>query len=182
MTQTKNDSDIVYHNIITRTSVRSYQDKPVEDSKIEKLLRAGMAAPSAVNIQPWHFIVVKNKATLEKIAEITPNAKMAKEAPLAIVVCGDMRNESNDLVREFWVQDASAATQNILLAAHAMELGAVWTGTYPAQNRCEAISQLLNLPSSIIPFSTIVIGYPKETQQPKDKWKEENISYEVFGE
>lgn len=86
MTQTKNDSDIVYHNIITRTSVRSYQDKPVEDSKIEKLLRAGMAAPSAVNIQPWHFIVVKNKATLQKIAEITPNARMAKEAPLAIVV------------------------------------------------------------------------------------------------
>ena len=182
MTQTKNDSDIVYHNIITRTSVRSYQDKPVEDSKIEKLLRAGMAAPSAVNIQPWHFIVVKNKATVEEIAKITPNARMAKEAPLAIVVCGDMRNESNDQVREFWVQDASAATQNILLAAHAMELGAVWTGTYPAQNRCEAISQLFNLPSSIIPFSTIVIGYPKETQQPKDKWKEENISYEVFGE
>lgn len=182
MTQSNNDSDVVYRNIITRTSVRSYQDKPVEDSKVEKLLRAGMAAPSAVNVQPWHFIVVKNKATLQKIAEITPNARMAKEAPLAIVVCDDMRNEGNDLVREFWVQDTSAATQNILLAAHAMDLGAVWTGTYPAQNRCKAISLLLNLPSAIIPFSTIVIGYPKEMPQPKDKWKEENISYEVFGE
>lgn len=181
MTQTYKDSEIIFNNIITRTSVRSYLDKPVEDYKIEKLLRAGMTAPSALNIQPWHFVVVTNKATLEKIAEITPNARMAKEAPLAIVVCGDMRNEGNDLVREFWVQDASAATQNILLAAHALELGAVWTGTYPAKNRCEAISQLLNLPSSIIPFATIVIGYPREIQQPKDKWKEENISYEVFG-
>ncbi len=177
----EDSTDIVYQNIMTRTSVRAYLDKPVEDEKIEKLLRAGMAAPSAVNVQPWHFVVVKDKATLEKIAEVTPNARMAKDAPLAIVVCGDMTNEKPDLVREFWSQDASAATENILLQAHGMGLGAVWTGTYPDTKRCEAISALLHLPDHLIPFSTIVIGYPKGETTPKDKWKPENVSYEVFG-
>ena len=174
-------ADIVYQNIMTRASVRSYQEKPVEDEKIEKLLHAGMAAPSAVNIQPWHFVVIKEKATLEKIAELTPNAGMAKDAPLAIVVCGDMSNEKEGMVREFWSQDASAATENILLAAHGMGLGAVWTGTYPDPKRCDAISKLLGLPSNLIPFNTIVIGYPKGETQPKDKWKPENVSYEHFG-
>lgn len=177
----KDTTDMVYQNIMTRTSVRSYQEKPVDDEKIEKLLRAGMAAPSAVNKQPWHFVVVRNKATLETISEVTPNAGMAKDAPLAIVVCGDMSNEKEDLVREFWVQDVSAVTENILLAAHGMGLGAVWTGTYPDQKRCDAISKLLNLPAHIIPFSTIVIGYPKGETSPKDKWKPENVSYESFG-
>ncbi len=175
-----NTMDVVYNNILTRASVRSYQDKPVEDEKTEKLLRAGMAAPTAVNKQPWHFVVVRNKATLEAIAEATPNAGMAKDAPLAIVVCGDMDKEEDDFVREFWIQDASAATENILLAAHGMGLGAVWTGTYPDKKRCDAISKLLNLPAHIIPFSTIVIGYPKGETTPKDKWKPENVSYESF--
>ncbi len=177
----EDSTDIVYQNIMTRTSVRAYLDKPVEDEKIEKLLHAGMAAPSAVNMQPWHFVVVKDKATLEKIAEVTPNARMAKDAPLAIVVCGDMTHEKPDLVREFWSQDASASTENILLQAHGMGLGAVWTGTYPDPKRCEAISALLHLPDHIIPFSTIVIGYPKGETTPKNKWKPENVSYEMFG-
>lgn len=171
----------VYQNIMTRASVRAYSDKPVEDEKIDKMLHAGMAAPSAVNIQPWHFVVVKDKAMLEKIAEATPNAGMAKDAPLAIVVCGDMTNEKDGMVREFWSQDVSAATENILLQAHAMGLGAVWTGTYPDKQRCADISKLLNLPSHIIPFCTVVIGYPKENTAPKDKWKPENVSYESFG-
>lgn len=173
-------ADIVYQNIMTRASVRSYQEKAVEGEKIEKLLHAGMAAPSAVNIQPWHFVVIREKATLEKIAELTPNAGMAKDAPLAIVVCGDMSNEKEGMVREFWSQDVSAATENILLVAHSMGLGAVWTGTYPDKKRCDAISKLLGLPSHIIPFNTIVIGYPKGETQPKDKWKPENVSYEHF--
>ncbi len=174
-------ADAVYQNIMTRASVRTYSDKPVEDEKIDKLLHAGMAAPSAVNIQPWHFVVVKDKAMLKKIAEATPNAGMAKNAPLAIVVCGDMTNEKEGMVREFWSQDVSAATENILLQAHAMGLGAVWTGTYPDKQRCTAISKLLNLPNHIIPFCTVVIGYPKGDTAPKDKWKPENVSYDSFG-
>ncbi len=176
-----NSADAVYNNIMTRASVRSYQDKPVEDEKIEKLLRAGMAAPTAVNRQPWHFIVVRDKATLKTIAEATPNARMAADAPLAIVVCGDMDKEKDDPVREFWSQDASAATENILLAAHGMGLGAVWTGTFPDEKRCEAVSEILKLPKHIIPFCTIVIGYPDGETAPKDKWKPENVSYESYG-
>ncbi len=176
------DADsVVYDNIMTRTSVRSYLDQPVEDSKIQRLLRAGMAAPTAVNTQPWRFVVIRNRATLDKIAEITPNARMAADAPLAIVVCGNMKNEKEDVVRKFWTQDLSAATENILLQAHAMGLGAVWTGIYPDSKRCDAISGLLSLPDHIIPFCTIVIGYPKGEQHPKDKWKPENVTYEEPG-
>ncbi len=176
--QTTVDADsAVYNNIMTRTSVRSYLDKPIEDTKIQRLLHAGMAAPTAVNTQPWHFVVIKDRATLNKIAEVTPNARMAAEAPLAIVVCGNMNNEKEDIVRMFWTQDVSAATENILLQAHAMGLGAVWTGTYPDQARCDAISNLLSLPEHLTPFCTIVIGYPKGEQTPKDKWKPENVTF-----
>lgn len=168
---------VVYNNIMTRTSVRSYLDKPVEDSKIDSLLHAAMAAPTAMNTQPWHFVVIKDRATLDKIAEVTPNARMAAEAPLAIVVCGNMTNEHADVVRMFWTQDLSAATENLLLQAHAMGLGAVWTGTYPDQQRCDAVSSLLSLPDNLIPLCTVVIGYPKGEQTPKDKWNPDNVTY-----
>lgn len=173
--------DSVLNNIMTRTSIRAYTSQSVDNSKIEKLLRAGMAAPSAVNKQPWHFIVVTDKNTLKAIADATPNASMAATAPLAIVVCGDMNKALDGGGREFWVQDASAATENILLAAHAMGLGAVWTGTYPSQDRCAKIEKLLKMPSNIIPLNTIVIGYPAENPKPKDKWNTDNISYNVYG-
>lgn len=171
----------VYNNIMTRASVRKYQDKAVESEKIEKLLRAGMAAPSAVNKQPWHFIVVTDKQQLKNIAAIAPNAGMAAHAPLVIVVCGNMDKALPGEARGFWIQDASAATENILLAAHAMGLGAVWTGTYPSEQRCAAYAKLLNLPDNIVPLCSIVIGYPAETPKVKDKWKTENISYNTFG-
>jgi nitroreductase len=172
-----NADSVVYNNIMTRTSVRSYLDKPVEDSKIDSLLHAAMAAPTAMNTQPWHFVVIKDRATLDKIAEVTPNARMAAEAPLAIVVCGNMTNEHADVVRMFWAQDLSAATENLLLQAHAMGLGAVWTGTYPDQQRCDAVSSLLSLSDNLIPLCTVVIGYPKGEQTPKDKWNPDNVTY-----
>ena len=168
-------------NIATRTSVRSYLDKPVDAALIEQLLRAGMAAPSAVNKQPWHFVVVTDKAQLAALAKANPHAGMAAKAPLAIVVCGDMNKALSGEAREFWVQDCSAATENILLAANALGLGAVWTGTYPNQERCKAVSSVLQLPKNLIPLCTIVIGYPDKENTPKDKWKPENISYNVYG-
>lgn len=174
-------SAIVFDNIMSRTSVRAYLDRKVEDEKVEKMLRAGMAAPSAVNAQPWHFIVVSDTALLASLAESCPNAKMAASAPLAIVVCGDMDKTPNENIRPFWVQDASAATENILLEANALGLGAVWTGTYPSEERCAKVAELLNLPANIIPLNTIVIGYPKDKPQPKDKWKTENVSYNKYG-
>ena len=172
--------DIVLDNILARTSIRSYQDRPVEQDKIEKMLRAGMAAPSAVDKRPWHFIVVTDRQQLEGLAEANPNAGMAARAPLAIVVCGD-KTKALTRVPDYWVQDVAAATENILLAAHGMGLGAVWTGTYPVTDRVEKVAKVLNLPEHIVPFCTIVIGYPEKYQAPKNKWDESNISYNTFG-
>ncbi len=176
-----NNHNAVLDNIATRTSVRSYLDKPVDASIIEQLLRAGMAAPTAVNRQPWHFVVVTDKAQLKELAKANPHAGMAARAPLAIVVCGDMKKALDGEARMFWVQDCSAATENILLAANALGLGAVWTGTFPDQNRCKDVSAVLKLPEHFIPLNTIVIGYPDKKNTPKDKWKPENISYNTYG-
>lgn len=178
----KSDSKetVVLENIATRVSVRSYLDKPVDDATIEKLLRAGMAAPSAVNKQPWHFVVVTDKQQLSALAEANPNAGMAAHAPLAIVVCGNMDRALEGIAREYWVQDCSAVTQNILLAANAMGLGSVWTGTYPIKERCDAVAKILHLPENILPLNTIVIGYPERDNAPKDKWDPSKVSYNFY--
>ena len=175
------DDSGAYQTILSRTSVRAYTDQKVEKDKIEKLLRAAMAAPTAVNKQPWHFVVIEDKHVLEQIAEEIPTAKMAARAPLAITVCGDMEKALDGEGRDFWIQDASAATENLLLAAHAMGLGAVWTSVYPIKDKVDATRALLKLPETIVPLGTIVIGYPKEKPLPKDKWKPENVSYNTFG-
>ena len=161
--------------IMTRSSVRSYTDKPVAKESVETLLRAAMAAPSAVNKQPWAFVVVDDRALLSSLAEALPNTKMAAEAQLAIVVCGDMRKTLEGEAALFWVQDCSAATENLLLAAHAQGLGAVWTGIYPNAARADAVRSILGLPSYIVPLNVIPVGYPASENTPKDKWKPENI-------
>lgn len=170
----------VLENIATRVSVRTYLDKSVDDATIEKLLRAGMAAPSAMNKQPWHFVVVTDKQQLVALSDANPNARMLTEAPLAIVVCGDLDRAIEGIGSEYWVQDCSAATQNILLAANAMGLGAVWTGSYPIKERCDAISQILQLPKNVLPLNIIVIGYPASENFPKDKWDPKKISYNTY--
>lgn len=178
----QDSSEVVLNTILKRTSIRSYENKTVEKEKIEKLLRAGMAAPTAMNKQPWHFVVVTDKGQLQKLSEANPYAAMAAKAPLAIVVCGDMNKAAEGNAREFWIQDCSAATENILLAATGMGLGAVWTGTYPSKERCADVAKVLGLPESLIPLNTIVIGYPDADVSPKDKWNTENISYNTYGE
>ena len=175
------DGKAIVENIMTRTSIRNYTDQAISADTIETLLRAGMAAPTAVNKQPWHFVAVTDKEKLSGLATANPNAGMAAKAPLAIVVCGDMTKALEGGGRAFWIQDCSAATENILLAAHALGLGAVWTGTYPNEERVAAVSEVMKLPEYIIPLCTIVIGYPAESPAPKDKWKPENISYNEFG-
>jgi NADPH-flavin oxidoreductase len=177
----QDSSEVVLNTILKRTSIRSYENKTVEKEKIEKLLRAGMAAPTAMNKQPWHFVVITDKGQLQKLSEANPYAAMAAKAPLAIVVCGDMNKAADGNAREFWIQDCSAATENILLAATGMGLGAVWTGTYPSKERCADVAKVLGLPESLIPLNTIVIGYPDADVSPKDKWNTENISYNTYG-
>lgn len=177
--QSVNAEQSVLDNIATRTSIRDYEARPVEKEKIEKMLRAAMAAPTAMNKQPWHFVVVDQRNVLDALAGANPYAKMLKKAPLAIVVCGNTDKMIEGGGRDFWIQDASAATENLLLAAHAMGLGAVWTGAYPSEERCISISKVLSLSDNLIPLNMIVVGYPAEHPQPKQKFKEENISYNV---
>lgn len=169
--------EAVLNNIATRTSIRKYTDEKVTESQIEKMLRAGMAAPTARNAQPWHFVVVSDRATLDTLSTASAHTGMLKNAPLAIVVCGNTEKALEGDGRDFWIQDASAATENILLAAHALGLGAVWTGLYPVTERSNAVSDKLNLPGKLIPMSMVVIGHPAESPAPKDKYKEDNVSF-----
>ena len=175
------NAQAVINNIMTRTSIRQYTDEPVSESDIETLLRAGMAAPTAVNAQPWHFVAITDKAKLKELAATNRRGSMIEKAALAIVVCGDMDKAMQGKGQAYWIQDCSAATENILLAAHALGLGAVWTGLYPMDDRVAAVSQALKLPETIIPLCTIVIGHPAEQPAPKDKWKPENVSYDEYG-
>ena len=177
--QCENCSNEAIKNIMTRTSIRKYTDQPVSKTDIETLLRAGMAAPTAVNRQPWHFVAVTDKAKLKELSG--GRGGMLEQCALAIVVCGNMEKTMKGKGQEFWIQDCSAATENILLAANALGLGAVWTGGYPMEERVASISKALKLPETIIPLCTIVIGHPAESPTPKDKWKPENVSYNEFG-
>ena len=181
--QTTNNADnknAAIETIMTRTSIRSYTDHTVSADTVEMLLRAGMAAPTAVNAQPWHFVVINERAKLDELAGTNRHGDMLRQAPLAIVVCGNMEKAMQGPGQAFWIQDCSAATENILLAAHALGLGAVWTGCYPMEERVAAVSEVLGLPETIVPLCVIVMGYPNENPQPKDKWKPENVSYNMF--
>lgn len=174
--QTENEA---IKNIMTRTSVRQFTDQPVSAADIETLLRAGMAAPTAVNKQPWHFVAVTDKAKLKELSG--GRGRMLEQCALAIVVCGDMTKALPGKGQAYWIQDCSAATENILLAAHALGLGAVWTGVYPMDERVASVSAAVKLPETIVPLCVIVIGHPAEQPAPKDKWKPENVSYNEFG-
>jgi len=170
--QYANETLEVIHN---RKSVRHFTDRPVSKEQIETLLRAGMAAPTAANRQPWVFYVVTQRETLDVLAEQLPYAKMLTQVETAIVVCGDMEKAGNLKDEDYWVQDCSAASENILLAAESMGLGAVWTASYPYDERTKAVINALNMPENHIPLNVIPVGYPTGEDVPKDKWKSENI-------
>lgn len=169
---------VVLENIFARKSVRSYTDQPVSREQLDTLVRAAMAAPSGRDMRPWKFVVVDDAAVMDSLSRQLPYAKMLQEAAAAIVVCGDMSivdKSGNPSVN--WQFDCSAATQNLLLAAEAMGLGAVWTGVHPYEDRLAAVKRALILPEHIIPLNVIPIGYPKGEALPKDKYAAENIHY-----
>ncbi|SIR61431.1 nitroreductase family protein [Halanaerobium kushneri] len=163
--------------IFKRRSIRKYQDKKVEPEKIEKLLEAGVAAPSAGNEQPWHFVVIKDRERLNHLAEIHPYAKMLKEAPLAIAVCADLNKQKYE---GFWVQDCSAATENILLEAVTLDLGTVWIGCHPAEDREKAVSDYLEMPNHFKTLSLIAVGYPAEEKGKVDRLSDDIVHYEKW--
>ena len=173
-------NEAAINNIMTRTSVRKFKQQPVEDAKIEALLRAGMAAPTANDMQPWHFVVLKDKKDIEHYAASNKyHADDIKKTPLFIFVCADTTRMNEGQGKELWIQDCSAVSENILLAAHAMGLGACWTTVYPIQKKVNGISRTLNLPTNLIPLNGIIIGYPDEPLEPKDKWDEKKITYGI---
>ncbi len=161
--------------IYQRRSIRKYQDREVEDELVLEIIKAAMYAPSAGNEQPWHFIVIKNREIKQKIAQIHPYAKMLLKAPVAVVVCADL-----NLIKygDFWVQDCSAATQNMLLRATELGLGTVWCGIYPDQERVKGLGTLLNLPDHVVAFSLVCVGYPAEKPEPVDRFKKDRIHFE----
>ena len=149
--------------ILSRRSIRKYTDQPVPGEVIDELMQAAMAAPTANNQQDWQFVVVTDREILDQIPQIHAYAQMAKEAPMAIVVCGDLKAAK---LEAFWVQDCAAATQNILVAITAKGLGGVWCGVHPRQERVAQFQELLGLPQHVVPFCLIVAGYPAE-QKPR---------------
>ncbi|HIT49303.1 MAG TPA: nitroreductase family protein [Candidatus Coprenecus stercoripullorum] len=165
----------VLENIATRTSIRAYDGREVDNATIEKVLKAGMAAPSARNMQPWVFYVIRDRETLEALGETLPYAKMTASAAFAIIPCGNSDKFAEGEGREYWVQDLSAATENMLLAAHALGLGAVWTGVYPISGRMEEVWETAGIDRRHIPLCVIPMGYPAENPSPKDKWNPESV-------
>lgn len=169
-----------YTNILTRTSVRRFADRKVDGALRDAILHAAMSAPSGVNRQPWEFVVVDDKALLEALAQALPYAKMAAKAPMAIIVCGNKERFLDGDDSTLWEQDLSAASENILLAAHALGLGGVWTCLYPHPDRMEAVARILNLPAGYVPFNLIPVGYPEAEHKPMDKWHPERVHYNKF--
>lgn len=164
--------------IFSRRSVRRYEDRPVDEEKIKKILRAAMYAPSAGNEQPWHFVIVKDKNILHEITSFHPYTQMLKEAPLGLVVCADMSNLKHD--GDFWIQDIAASIQNILLQAEALGVGTCWCGLYPKEEFVKRVSGLINLPEHIIPVAIVAMGYPTEKREVKERYDPDRVHYETW--
>lgn len=171
-------AEVVMQNILSRKSVRSFTDAPVSREQIDTLMRAAMAAPTGKDMRPWKFVVVTDPAAMKALADELPRAKMLQEAPMAVAVCGDLSVTDQDgKPSTNWTFDCSAATENLLLAAEAMGLGAVWTGVYPYDERVTAVKKALLLPDHIVPLALIPVGHPKGDPQPKDKYDAQNVHF-----
>ena len=159
------------NSIFHRVSIRKYMDKAVEEEKIEKILRAAFAAPSAQNQQPWEFYVVTKKELIEKLSGVSPYSGCLSGAPLAIVSC----YYTNSIVPRYAQIDLSAATENILLEADELGLGAVWLGIAPVEERMNKVREILDIPEELTAFSIVAVGYPAESRAQKDRFKPERV-------
>jgi nitroreductase len=164
--------------LLSRRSIRKYSDRTISREEIDTILRAAMYAPSAVNKQPWHFIVTSDKSLFDKIIEIHPNAKFLNGASHAILVCGDEKLQHDD---GYYLADCGAATQNILLAAHMLGIGSCWIGIFPRAKREELIGEIFGLPAHVKPFAVVSLGYPAEEKQAPERFNREKIHYDQWG-
>ncbi len=165
--------------ILKRRSIRKYEDRPVSKEQLTELLKAGMAGPTACNSQPWEFVVVTDPAILAKLKGKLMFAK--HNAPAAIVVCGNPKVARNKACKRFWVQDCSAAIENILLAAVGMDLGTVWIGLHPVHNFESNVRRLLELPEHVTPLGMVLVGYPAEEKAPRTQYEEKRVHWQRYG-
>jgi nitroreductase len=163
--------------ILTRRSIRKYSENIIPEEYYEVLLKAAMHAPSARNRQPWHFIIISDRSILKKLSGVCPSWKMLEDAANAIVVCGDMNLEDSE---SFIIQDCSAATQNILLAAHELGLGSVWLGVHPREDRLQPLMKILNIPANVLPVSMVSIGKPDEDREQPDRYNVDRIHQDTW--
>ena len=160
--------------LFNRRSIRKYTEEPVSKEDLKTILTAGMSAPSAKNQQPWQFIVIDDRRILTEIRSIHPFASMLETAPMAVLICGDVRLETSS---GYWVQDCSAAAQNMLLAATGLGLGSVWLGVFPRKERMDGLTALFKLPRYIQPFNIVVLGHPAEQKEPNHRYLEGRVQY-----
>jgi nitroreductase len=164
--------------ILKRRSIRCFEQRPVEEEKITTLLKAGMAAPSAMNSQPWEFVVVTDESLLSKMRAVMEFGKMV--SPLVIVPLGSPKVAANLAGETFWPQDCVAAVENILIAAANIDLGAVWVGVYPRQKKMAAVREILNIPADVFPLALLYIGYPAEQKPATSKYKAERVHWQSY--
>lgn len=160
------------NTIIERRSIRKYKPEKIGKDKIYEIIRAAMYAPSAVNKQPWHFIVIDDKGLMNKIMKIHPNAGALETASHAVLICGDEKLQHD---KNYWIADCGATTENLLLAAKSLDLGSCWIGVYPREHRIDAFKKLFNLPAHIMPFALISLGYPDEEKKIPERFRPERI-------
>ena len=164
-------------SILERRSIRKYTDEPISEADLKDLMKAAMAAPTAGNQQPWEFIITRDKADMEAITKVHPYANSLLGAPAAIIVCGDLERQQ---WKGYWVQDCSAATENILIAVQEKGLGSVWLGVYPLDDRVEGIRKIYGLPENIVPFAVLPIGHPAESKGPSDRFDDSRIHWDSW--
>jgi nitroreductase len=168
----------ILQTIFQRRSIRHYTAQPVEPEKLTLLLQAAMAAPTACNSQPWEFVVVTDPAIM---AQLQSSLQMGRyNAPAAIAVCGHVGVAHNAAARHYWVQDCSAATENILLAAVGLGLGAVWIGVYPLLSVIQPVAKILNLPDEVTPLSLVYVGYPAEEKRPRTQYDAYRVHWQQY--
>lgn len=160
--------------LVSRRSIRKYKDQHISADNIDIILKSAMYAPSAMNLQAWHYVVIDDKKTLEDTIKSIPHAELLRQTPVAILVSGDAAIEKNE---SWMIQNCSAATQNILLAAHGLGIGSCWIAIHGMHEVVKNVSQQFELPENIVPVSLITLGYPDETVITEDRFKKEKIHF-----
>lgn len=163
--------------LLERRSIRMFAPGDVDDATVNAMLEAAMSAPSAVAKDPWRFIVVRQRKTLDQLADALPNGPFLSTAALGIAVCGDL-TVAHDRQISYLLQDCAAAIQNLLLAGHLLGLGCCWLGVHPREARTRAVREILAVPPAVIPVACIAIGRPGETKEARTRYRAEYVHRE----